>query len=157
MRPLACNWYYCAQFIAKPKAACMCTALQLGGDVEQPWLMSKYDVIHKTGITTPPEEDRATAVRNMRKNVAKIGRIVLVKHTHARTHARTHTHTHTHADTIITILRFAIGGGIIIDKFGDAFRCFCAFANLISLPSCSGISQVPHIFLKCTAFYFRAP
>ena len=21
-RPLACNWYYCAQFIAKPKAAC---------------------------------------------------------------------------------------------------------------------------------------
>ena len=28
---------------------CVCTALQLGGDVEQPWLMSKYDVIHKTG------------------------------------------------------------------------------------------------------------
>jgi len=24
-------------------------ALQLGGDVEQHWLMSKYDVIHKTG------------------------------------------------------------------------------------------------------------
>jgi len=23
----------------------MCTALQQGGDVEQPWLMSKYDVI----------------------------------------------------------------------------------------------------------------
>ena len=22
MRPLACKWYYCAQFIAKPKAAC---------------------------------------------------------------------------------------------------------------------------------------
>jgi len=30
---------------------CVCTALQLGGDVEQPWLMSKYDVIHKTGST----------------------------------------------------------------------------------------------------------
>jgi len=29
----------------------VCTALQLGGDVEQPWLMSKYDVIHKTGST----------------------------------------------------------------------------------------------------------
>jgi len=28
---------------------CICTALQLGGDVEQSWLMSKYDVIHKTG------------------------------------------------------------------------------------------------------------
>ena len=22
VRPLACNWYYCTQFIAKPKAAC---------------------------------------------------------------------------------------------------------------------------------------
>ena len=22
VRQLACNWYYCAQFIAKPKAAC---------------------------------------------------------------------------------------------------------------------------------------
>jgi len=30
---------------------CMCTALQLGSDVEQPWLMSKHDVIHKTGST----------------------------------------------------------------------------------------------------------
>ena len=27
---------------------CVCAALQLGGDVEQSWLMSKYDV-HKTG------------------------------------------------------------------------------------------------------------
>jgi len=23
LRPFACNWYYCAQFIAKPKAACV--------------------------------------------------------------------------------------------------------------------------------------
>ena len=30
---------------------CVCAALQLGGDVEQHWLMSKYDVIHKTGST----------------------------------------------------------------------------------------------------------
>jgi len=28
---------------------CVCTALQLGGGVKQPWLMSKYDVIHKRG------------------------------------------------------------------------------------------------------------
>jgi len=47
---------------------CVCTALQLGGDVEQHWLMSKHDVINKTGsITTPPEEDRATAIGNMHK------------------------------------------------------------------------------------------
>ena len=30
---------------------CVCTVLQLGGDVEQPWPMSKYGVIHKTGST----------------------------------------------------------------------------------------------------------
>ena len=30
---------------------CVCTARQLGGDVEQPRLMSKYDAIHKTGNT----------------------------------------------------------------------------------------------------------
>ena len=49
----------------------MCAALQLGGDVEQPWLMSKYNVITKTertlGIITPPEEDRAMAIGNMHK------------------------------------------------------------------------------------------
>jgi len=59
---------------------CVCTALRQGGDVEQPWLMSKYDVIHKTGstqrITTPPEEDRATAIGNMHKKLVKIGREV---------------------------------------------------------------------------------
>jgi len=30
---------------------CACTALHLGVDIEQPWLMSKHDVIHKTGST----------------------------------------------------------------------------------------------------------
>jgi len=29
---------------------CVCTALQLGGDVEQRWLMRKYDVIHKPEV-----------------------------------------------------------------------------------------------------------
>jgi len=59
---------------------CVCTALQLGGDVEQPWLISKYDVIHKTGstllITTPPEEDRATAIGNMHIYLVKTKRVV---------------------------------------------------------------------------------
>jgi len=31
---------------------CVCTALQLGGDVEQPWHMSKYDVNHKPEVHT---------------------------------------------------------------------------------------------------------
>ena len=56
----------------------MCTALQLGGDVEQPWLMSKYDAIIKPEIhnTTPPQEDRATVVGNMHEKLAKIARVV---------------------------------------------------------------------------------
>ena len=55
---LLCTVYIQAQ-------GCLCTAYQLGGDVQQPCLIIKYDVIHKTGsthVTTPPEEDRATAM-----------------------------------------------------------------------------------------------
>jgi len=40
VRPLGCNWYYCAQFIAKPKAACA------DRQRRATWA---YDVIHKTG------------------------------------------------------------------------------------------------------------
>ena len=50
VRPLACDWHYCAQFIAKPKAACA-LRFSWGGDIEQPWLTSKYDFIHKTRST----------------------------------------------------------------------------------------------------------
>ena len=49
MRPLACKWYYCAVY--SQAQGCVCTALQLGGDVKQPWLMSKHDAIRKTGST----------------------------------------------------------------------------------------------------------
>ena len=62
---LLCTLYSQAQ-------GCVCTALQLGGDVEQPWLMSKYDVIH----------NRATAIGSMRK---KFGEDMIAdrqKHTH---------------------------------------------------------------------------
>jgi len=57
---------------------CVCAALQLGGDVDQPRLMSKHDVIHKTGstqdITMLPEENQATAIYNKHKKLVKIGR-----------------------------------------------------------------------------------
>jgi len=57
----------------------MCTALQLGGDVEQPWLISKYDIIHKTGnaecITMPPEEDQAMAIGNTHTHTHKLVKI----------------------------------------------------------------------------------
>jgi len=106
VRPLACNWYYCAQFIAKPKAACGQAALQLGGDVEQPWLMSKYDrssiepEVHNISL----RQQRRTEPRPQvacTKILVKIGRVVLKivdrqTHTHTHTH---HTHTHTHHNT----------------------------------------------------------
>jgi len=44
MSQMARNGHSYAPFIAKSKAAC-----GLCGHVELPWLMRKYDVIHKTG------------------------------------------------------------------------------------------------------------
>ena len=49
--PLARNGYSYAPFIAKSKAACGLCFDQLGGHVELPWLVRKYDVIHKNGST----------------------------------------------------------------------------------------------------------
>ena len=37
--------------ITKSKAACGLCFHQLGGHVELPWLMRKYDVIHEAGST----------------------------------------------------------------------------------------------------------
>jgi len=58
---------------------CVCTVFQLGGDVEEPWLVSKYDIIRKTGstqlITTLSEEDLAMALGNMHKKLVKIGHV----------------------------------------------------------------------------------
>ena len=78
VRPLACNWYYCAQFIAKPKAVC---ALRLAGRRGRATLTyEQYDVIHKTVSTlrvkTLSEEDRATAIGNRHKKLVKIGSVV---------------------------------------------------------------------------------
>ena len=64
MRPLACNWYYYAQFVAQ---ACACTAFQLGGHVEQRWLMTSSIKPEVHNITTPPQEDRAPAIGNTHK------------------------------------------------------------------------------------------
>jgi len=74
--PLACNWYYYTQFIAKPKAVCV---LRFSWVAMSSELGSKYDVIHKTGstqhTTTPSEKDRAMATGNMQKKFMKIGRV----------------------------------------------------------------------------------
>jgi len=61
-----CDELYFAQFIAKPKG-CVYTALQLGGDVQQPRITNKYDVIHKyissTYITDHYAAERRTEPR----------------------------------------------------------------------------------------------
>ena len=98
---------------------CVCTALQLVGDVEQPWLMSTYDVFNKTGstqhITTPPEEDRATAIGDMHKNFGEDQT--------CSSSSWTDKLTDTETDTIITILfRFTIGGGVVKPDQVDTIR-----------------------------------
>ena len=51
MRPLPATGRLLLRTVYSQAQGCVCTALQLGGDVQQPWLVSKYDVIHKTGST----------------------------------------------------------------------------------------------------------
>jgi len=87
----------------------MFTTLQLGGDVKQPWLMSKYDVIHRKYITyhyMPPEKERATAIDNMHK---KFGENRMCSSEDMIADRQTNTQT----NTFITILRCPIGGGVI--------------------------------------------
>jgi len=61
-----------------------------------------YDVIHKTGstkrITTPPEEDRATAVGNTHKICQD--RTYSFEDNVADRQKHTHTDTHTHTDEL---------------------------------------------------------
>jgi len=61
VRPLACSWLL-PRTVYSQAQGCVCTALQQGGDVEQPWLMGKYDVIHKTVRFSPISCTLPTAV-----------------------------------------------------------------------------------------------
>ena len=105
----------CVRWPDTGNTAHMCTGLQVGGDIKQPWLMSKYDVIHKTRstyrITMLPEQDRATAIGNMHK---KFGEDRTCSSEDTIADRQTHTDTHTQTDTLITILRSRIGSGVII-------------------------------------------
>ena len=83
---------------AKPKAACEALLPYPGGDVQQPQLLCKYDVIHKTGstqhITTSSEEDRAMAIGNQHKKLVKLGRVVPEIWSRRDRHRQTHRHAH---------------------------------------------------------------
>jgi len=90
----------CVRWPDTGNTAHMCTGLQVGGDIKQPWLMSKYDVIHKTRstyrITMLPEQDRATAIGNMHK---KFGEDRTCSSEDTIADRQTHTDTHTHRRT----------------------------------------------------------
>ena len=63
---------------------------QLGGDVEQPWLMSKYDASIKPEVRNYAIEDQATAIK-CTKNLMQIGRVVpkMIADRHTVTHRPT--------------------------------------------------------------------
>ena len=105
------------KYIWLPNHAQFCvfssTALQLVGHVEQLWLTSNYDVIHEIGctyrITTPPDEDRATALGNV--HTKKCGEDWTCSSEDMIVDRQTHRQTDRQTDTLITILRSPIGGG----------------------------------------------
>jgi len=78
--------------------------------------MGKDDVVHKTGstwyINTPSEEDLATAIGNTHKNFGE-DRTCSSEEAFG---GQTNTNTQKQIDTLITILRSPIGGGVTIGR-----------------------------------------
>ena len=103
VRPLACSWYYCAQFTAKPKAAC---ALRFSWAATSSNLCLLADMtsfvkpeVHNVSL---PEKDRATAIGNMHK---KFGEDLacssedMIADTQTNTHRDRQTDRHAHHNT----------------------------------------------------------
>jgi len=78
--------------------------------------MSKDDVVNKTEstrcINTPSEEDLATAIGNMHKNFGE-DRTCSSEEAFG---GQTNTNTQKQIDTLITILRSPLGGGVTIGR-----------------------------------------
>jgi len=95
--PLACNWYYCAQFIAEPKAPC---ALHFSWAATASNLGLWANMTSSIKPTPPPEENRAMATwGNTHKNLEKIGWVVpkiwsRTGKTHRHTDRQTDRHVH---------------------------------------------------------------
>ena len=102
MGPLALNGYSYALFIAKSKAACGLCFDQLGGHVELPWLMRKYDVIHKPEVHNVSQRRQRTEPRP-RVTRTKIGEDRTCSSGDMLADRQTHTHT------VITTFRSHIG------------------------------------------------
>jgi len=79
------------------------TALQLGGDVEQPWLMSKCDKAGSRHVSLPPQ--RRTESRPYVTCTEEFDK--------DRTCSSEDMTTDTQTDMLITILHSPIGGGLV--------------------------------------------
>ena len=79
-----------------------------------------HDVIHKPEVhSVSPEEDRATAISNVHKNLVKIGREL------REIRSRTDRQTDRQTDTVITILCCCpMGDGVIMAKVRLYLRGF---------------------------------
>jgi len=92
--------------------------------------MSKYDVIHKTGstsrITTPPEEDRVTAMSIMQK---KIDEDRTCSSEDMISDRKTHTHTDTHAHHNTSL---PYRDGVMIQDVNAAFSPAQSMSNFCS-------------------------
>jgi len=98
MRPLACNWYYCAQFIAKPKVACAlrfswaATSSNLG--LWANMTSSIRPEVHNLSLRRQKMTEPRQKVTCTKKSV-KIGRVV------PKIWSRTDKHTDRQTETLI--------------------------------------------------------
>ena len=96
VHPLACNWYYCAQFIAKPKAACAlrfswaATSSNLG--LSANLASSVKPEVHNVSLRHQNRIEPRPYVTCTR-NLVKIGRVI------PKICSQTDKHTHTDRQT----------------------------------------------------------
>jgi len=86
----------------------MCTALELGGDVEQPWLMSKYDVIRKTGTTVIDNTHKKFNEDHTCSSEVMIVDRQTHTHTHRERERERERETDTHADRQTRPLQYSV-------------------------------------------------
>jgi len=111
VRPLACNWYYCAQFIAKPKVACvLCFSwsatssnLCLWANM-MPSIKSEVNNVSLRRHRSTEPQPYVTCSEKFGKDRTCSSKIMFADR---QTHTQTYTQRHT--DTLITILCSPIG------------------------------------------------
>jgi len=75
VRPLACNWYYCAHFIAKPKAACALSFSWTAKSSNLGLSVTTYHELHNISLRRQRRTEPRPQVTCIKIGV-KIGRVV---------------------------------------------------------------------------------